>query len=115
MEHKQFVDSNLMAKAAHIASLVDYQSSAVVSRTIIEHKTGTVTLFAFDEGQALGDHTSPFDAMVHIIEGKALITIAGKSITLKAGEVTIMPENQPHGLKAASRFKMLLVMIRGSK
>ena len=115
MESKPFTDSNLMAKAADISSLVDYQSSAVVSRTIIERKTGTVTLFAFDQDQGLSEHTAPFDAIVYIIEGEALITIAGKPITLRAGEVTIMPANQPHGLKASSRFKMLLVMIRGSE
>jgi quercetin dioxygenase-like cupin family protein len=115
MKSKPFTDSNLMAKAADISSLVDYQRSAVVSRTIIERKTGTVTLFAFEKDQGLSEHTAPFDTMVYIIEGEGLITIAGKPITLKAGEVTIMPANQPHALKALSRFKMLLVMIRGSE
>ena len=115
MERKQFTESNLMAKTADIPALVDYQSGAVVSRTIIERKTGTVTLFAFDKGQGLSEHTAPFDALVHIIDGEALITIAGKPITLKAGEVTIMPADKPHGLKAPERFKMMLVMIRGNE
>ena len=115
MERKQFADSNLMAKTVDISALVDYQSGAVVSRTIIERKTGTVTLFAFDRGQGLSEHTSPFDALVHIVDGEALITIAGEPITLKAGEVTIMPADKPHGVKALSRFKMMLVMIRGNE
>jgi len=115
VENKQFTESNLMAKTADISALVDYQSGAVVSRTIIERKTGTVTLFAFDKGQGLSEHTAPFDALVHIIDGEALITIAGKPITLKAGEVTIMPADKPHGLKAPEKFKMMLVMIRGNE
>ena len=115
MENKQFTESNLIAKTNDISALVDYQSGAVVSRTIIEHKTGTVTLFAFDQGQGLSEHTAPLDALVHIIDGEALITIAGEPITLKAGEVTIMPADQPHTVKALSRFKMMLVMIRGNE
>lgn len=115
MENKQFTESNLIAKTDDISALVDYQSGAVVSRTIIERKTGTVTLFAFDKGQGLSEHTAPFDALVYIIDGEALITIAGEPITLKAGEVTIMPADKPHGLTAPQRFKMMLVMIRGKE
>ena len=87
----------------------------MVSRTIIERNTGTVTLFAFDQGQGLSEHTAPFDALVHVIDGEAVITIDGHSINLKSGEATIMPANRPHALKADTKFKMMLVMIRGSE
>jgi len=105
-------DASLLAKAADIVALVDYQSNSVVSRTIIERNTGTVTLFAFDQGQALSEHIAPFDALVQIIDGEAVITIDGHSINVKSGEVTIMPANRPHALKANTKFKMMLVMIR---
>jgi quercetin dioxygenase-like cupin family protein len=115
METKNHTDASLLAKAADIAALVDYQSSSVVSRTIIERNTGTVTLFAFDQGQGLSEHTAPFDALVHVIDGEGVITIDGHSIKLKSGEATIMPANRPHALKADTQFKMMLVMIRGSE
>jgi len=105
-------DASLLAKAADIVALVHYQSNSVVSRTIIERNTGTVTLFAFDQGQALSEHIAPFDALVQIIDGEAVITIDGHSINVKSGEVTIMPANRPHALKANTKFKMMLVMIR---
>lgn len=100
------------AKAIRLESLVEYQKGAVVSREIIRKKSGTVTLFAFDEGQGLSEHTAPFDALVYILEGEAEITISGKSHLLKGGEMIIMPANEPHGLKALKKYKMLLVMIR---
>jgi quercetin dioxygenase-like cupin family protein len=115
MTGKQHTDGSLLAKAAIIAALVDYQSGSVVSRTVIERDTGTVTLFAFDKGQGLSEHTAPFDALVHVIDGEALVTIDGESINLKTGEATIMPANRPHALNAVSRFKMMLVMIKGSE
>jgi quercetin dioxygenase-like cupin family protein len=102
----------LVAGVNRIAELVDYQKGSVVSRTVIDKKTGTVTLFSFDEGQGLSEHTAPFDAMVCILDGEAEITIAGKPLRLKAGEMTIMPANQPHALKAVKSYKMLLIMIR---
>ena len=102
----------LVAGVNRIADLVDYQKGSVVSRTVIDKKTGTVTLFSFDEGQGLSEHTAPFDAMVCILDGEAEITIAGKPLRLKAGEMTIMPANQPHALKAVKSYKMLLIMIR---
>jgi quercetin dioxygenase-like cupin family protein len=113
MANKNHTDASLLAKAADIAALVDYQSSSVVSRTIIERNTGTVTLFAFEKGQGLSEHTAPFDALVYVIDGEAVITIDGHSINVKSGEVTIMPANRPHALKANTKFKMMLVMIRG--
>lgn len=113
MEKKSRTDKGLLAKAVAVAALVEYQDGAVVSRTIIERNTGTVTLFAFDRGQGLSEHTAPFDALVHIIDGEAVVIVDGKVINLKAGEATIMPANRPHALRADSRFKMMLVMIRG--
>jgi quercetin dioxygenase-like cupin family protein len=113
MGTKNQTDASLQGKAADIAALVDYQSGTVVSRTIIERDTGTVTVFAFDQGQGLSEHTAPFDALVQIIDGQAIITIDGQSNKLKSGEAIIMPANHPHALRAADRFKMVLVMIRG--
>ena len=110
MENKS--GNDLIAKSAEMAALVDYQSGTVVSRTIIERNAGTVTLFAFDKGQGLSEHTAPFDALVYIIDGEADITISGQSILMKAGEAVIMPSNKPHTLKAVDRFKMMLVMIK---
>ena len=102
----------LVAKASNLQELIDYQEGSVVSRTIIDKKTGTVTLFAFDENQGLSEHTAPYDALVYVVEGEAQVTIMGKPIILKKGEVTIMPANQRHALTAKSRFKMLLTMIK---
>jgi len=113
MDIENKTGNTLIAESAEMAALVDYQSGTVVSRTIIERNTGTVTLFAFDKGQGLSEHTAPFDALVHIIDGEADITISGRSIRMKAGEVVIMPANEPHALKAVERFKMMLVMIKG--
>ena len=84
----------------------------MVSRTIIDKKAGTVTLFAFDESQGLSEHTAPYDALVQVLEGEAEVVISGKPFGLKKGEITIMPANEPHALTAVTRFKMLLTMIR---
>ena len=92
--------------------LVDYQKGSVVSRTILEKETGTVTLFAFDQGQGLSEHTAPYDALVYILDGEADITISGRTHQLSVGEMIIMPANEPHALKAVKKFKMLLIMIR---
>lgn len=102
----------LGAKATQLVDLIDYQEGAVVSRTLIDKEAGTVTLFAFDEGQGLSEHTAPYDAMVHVLDGEAKVAISGKAIIVKQGEMTIMPANQPHALYAVTRFKMLLTMIR---
>jgi quercetin dioxygenase-like cupin family protein len=101
--------------AAEVISLVDlvsYQEGAVVSRTIVHRPTGTVTLFAFDEGQGLSEHTAPFDALVHLLDGQAEVRISGKAFLLSSGDAILMPANEPHALKAIKRFKMLLTMIR---
>jgi len=99
-------------KATRLADLVNYQKQSVVSKTLIEKKTGTVTLFAFDDGQGLSEHTAPFDAMVCVLDGEVEIKISGKSYSLKQGEMIIMPANEPHALKAVKKFKMMLTMIR---
>jgi quercetin dioxygenase-like cupin family protein len=100
------------AQKARGADLVDYQDGSVVSRTLLDKKTGTVTLFAFDRGQGLSEHTAPFDALVHLLQGEAEITISGKALRLKEGEMVIMPANQPHALRAIEKFKMILTLIR---
>ena len=104
--------SELAGKVVNLAGLLDYQEGAVVSRTVIDKKTGTVTLFAFDEGQGLSEHTAPFDALVSVLDGEAMITVAGSESRVVAGEMLIMPADKPHSLRAAKRFKMMLVMIR---
>ena len=109
---KQTSSGKLVGKVMRLTDLVDYQDGAVVSREIINKDTGTVTLFAFDKGQGLSEHTAPFDALVYILDGEADITISGKPLHLKEGEMVIMPANQPHALKAGERFKMILTMIR---
>ena len=95
-----------------IAALADYQTGAVVSRQIVKAEGGNVTLFAFDENQELSEHTAPFDAFVHVLDGEAEIKISGKSFMLKAGESIIMPANEPHAVRAVKQFKMLLTMIK---
>jgi len=100
------------AKPEIVNDLVSYQNGSVVSRTLIEKKTGTVTLFAFSKGQALSEHTAPFDAMVYVLDGKAEIAISGKPKTLESGQMIVMPANEPHTVKAIENFKMLLTMIR---
>jgi quercetin dioxygenase-like cupin family protein len=103
--------AKLAAQAVNLTDLIDYQEGSVVSRTIIDKKAGTVTLFAFDEGQGLSEHTAPYDALVYILDGEADVILSGKPIRLKKGELTIMPANEPHALTAVTRFKMLLTMI----
>jgi quercetin dioxygenase-like cupin family protein len=103
---------DIVGQAGNLLDLVDYQNGSIVSKEIIKKDKGTVTLFSFDKGQGLSEHTAPFDALVYIFDGKAEISIAGKPLNLNAGETIIMPANKPHALKAVERFKMLLVMIR---
>ena len=106
MEHKH--------SASRLVDLVEYQQGSVVSKTLIQKTTGTVTLFAFDEGQGLSEHTAPFDAMVCVLDGEAEISIGGDPVTVKQGEMIIMPANIPHALRGPGRFKMMLVMIKGT-
>jgi len=104
--------NKLAGQATGLVELVNYQDGSIVSKTLLDKTGGTLTLFAFDEGQGLSEHTAPFDALVYIIDGEANITISGNSIQVKQGEMVIMPANQPHALKALHRFKMMLVMIK---
>lgn len=91
---------------------IDYADGSIVSKTLLDRKAGTLTLFAFDAGQGLSEHTSPYDATVHVLDGIARLTIGGKEVKAKAGEMVIMPANVPHDVQAEERFKMLLIMIR---
>ncbi len=100
------------AQTLILAEMAAYQEGSIVSRQITKAEAGNVTLFAFDAGQELSEHTAPFDALVHILDGQAEIRIAGQPFVLSAGEAIVMPANQPHALRASSRFKMLLTMIR---
>jgi len=102
----------LIARALKLTGLVECQEDSVVSRTVIDRDTGTVTLFSFGEGQGLSEHAAPFDALVYLLDGEAKITIAGNPIRLKEGEMVIMPANERHALKAITKFKMILTMIR---
>ncbi len=104
--------NDLVGQTINLAHLLTYQAGAVVSRTILDHQTGTVTLFAFDTGQGLSEHTAPFDALVYILEGEAEITVTGQAYLVKTGEMLIMPAGQPHALQALRKFKMLLIMLR---
>lgn len=103
------------AKPAEVKNLVDllhYQDSSIVSRVLLKNKGGTVTLFAFDVGEGLSEHTAPFDALVVVTDGEADIEIAGESFTVRQGETIVLPANQPHAVRAATKFKMLLIMVR---
>ena len=95
-----------------LGEAVQYQPGAIVSRTLLKGATGTLTLFAFDEGQDLSEHTAPFDALVQVLDGTATLTIGGKTVTVRTGELVLMPANVPHAVHAETRFKMLLTMFR---
>ncbi|MCG2726091.1 MAG: cupin domain-containing protein [Elusimicrobia bacterium] len=103
---------DIRGKALRAKDLIDYDKGAVVSRTIIKKKTGSVTIFSFDKGEGLSEHTVPFDAMVNILDGEAEIIISGKPNKVSAGEFIIMPADKPHALRAIKKFKMALIMIR---
>ena len=103
---------DLLAKQLVLKDLIAYQEGAVVSRALIDKKVGTVTIFAFDEGQGLSEHAAPYDALVQVLDGGAEVRIEGKPFSLKEGEMIILPANRPHALRALSAFKMLLIMIR---
>jgi len=107
-------DQNIV-RAAEVKQLVDllqYQDGSIVSRVLLKNKGGTVTLFAFDKGEGLSEHTAPFDALVVVTDGEAEVEIAGESFKVRQGETIILPANQPHAVKATSKFKMILIMIR---
>jgi quercetin dioxygenase-like cupin family protein len=103
---------NLAGQVLDLVGLVAYQAGSIVSRTLVDRSTGTITLFAFDKGQGLSEHTAPFDALVLVLDGEAEVTISGRPQQVKNGEMVIMPANAPHALRALRRFKMMLVMIK---
>ena len=103
---------NLLGQVLTLSGMLQYQEGSIVSRTIVDKPMGTCTLFAFDKGQGLSEHTAPFDALVHLLDGEAEVTISGNPLQVKQGEIVIMPANKPHALRATNRFKMLLVMIK---
>jgi quercetin dioxygenase-like cupin family protein len=100
------------AEPVELAGLVAYQPGGVVSRTLLNRKGGTLTVFAFDQGQALSEHTAPFDAVVEVLDGEVELVIGGKRVPAKTGQTVLMPANVPHAVNATTRFKMLLIMIR---
>lgn len=105
-------NGEIFGTVARLADLVDYQNGSVVSRAIVKKDTGSVTLFAFDKGEGLSEHTAPFDALVFVVEGEAEIALAGEAHAVRSGEVLGMPANKPHSLRAVKRFKMMLMMFR---
>lgn len=105
-------DKSIKKEVLNLGALLDYQEGSVVSRALINKDVGTVTLFSFDKGEGLSEHTAPFDALVYIFDGEAEITISSKDFLLKSGQMIIMPANEPHTLKAIEKFKMLLIMIK---
>jgi quercetin dioxygenase-like cupin family protein len=106
------IRKDLISKPLNLAKLIEYQEGSVVSRTIINKKDATVTLFAFDTGQCLSEHTAPFEAMIYVLEGEADVIISGKSNMVTEGEMIIMPANIPHAVKANIDLKMLLLMMK---
>jgi quercetin dioxygenase-like cupin family protein len=104
--------NDIIVEKNNLENSVAYQKDSVVSKTLIGKKTGTVTLFAFDKGQGLSEHTAPYDAMVYIVDGEAAITVAGNLVVLKKGETVILPADKPHALQSITQFKMLLIMIK---
>jgi quercetin dioxygenase-like cupin family protein len=111
MEQKHFIKNIEFAKVVELESLVDYQSGRVVSRTLVQGRPLSVTLFAFDKGEEISTHSAPGDAMVYILDGEAEITVGGEKFSAKKGEAIVMPANIPHGLEAKERFKMLLTVV----
>lgn len=104
-----------VGRATLLSELVEYASGSVVSKTVLDKKAGSLTLFAFDKGQRLSEHTSPYDAVVQVLDGRVELAIGGEKIDASAGEIVIMPADVPHAVFAAERFKMLLTMVRSSK
>jgi len=111
-DKQQAVLSACLGQNQNLAALVEYADDSVVSKTILNKPVGTITLFAFDKGQGLSEHTSPYDAVVHVLEGTSQINIGGQEIEVSAGELIVMPANVPHALDGQEKFKMLLIMIR---
>lgn len=101
-----------LGKGQRLVDLVEYSKDSIVSKTILDKSAGTITLFAFDKGQKLSEHTAPYDAVVQVLDGRSQLTIDGEEKQVTAGEIIVMPGNVPHAVKAQEKFKMLLTMIR---
>jgi len=112
MENTEETSHLPVSEVVRLNELIEYQEGSIVSRTLLDKETGTITLFAFDKGQGLSEHTAPFDALVYLLDGEAEIVISGNPLTLRKGEMVLMPANKPHALKAITKFKMLLTMIK---
>ena len=112
---REKIEGMPVSRAVNLQELVGYGKGAVVSRTLIQARVGTLTLFAFDEGQGLSEHSTPFDALVQVLEGSAEITIGGKAVRVMAGQALLMPADIPHALHAPEPYKMLLTMIKGTR
>ncbi len=111
-QNKRGMTGEELPQPLKLADLIEYQKGSVVSRTVIDKKAGTVTLFAFDKGEGLSEHTAPYEALTYVVDGKVEVKIAAKSFILEAGDIIMLPANKPHALRGIQRFKMLLVMIR---
>lgn len=112
IEHEKSKQGLAVSQVVDVASLVQYNDGAVVSRILMKNEAGTVTLFSFDQGQILSEHTAPFDALVHVIDGQAEFIIGGKTFELSAGQMILMPADIPHAVNAVKRFKMVLTMLK---
>ncbi len=112
MAKKGKIENELKGQAIILAGMVEYQPGSIVSRTVIDKDAGTLTLFAFETNQGLSEHTAPFDALLYVFDGEAEIRVSGKPILVRAGMVTLLPAGEPHSVKALTRFKMMLVMVR---
>ena len=111
-EEKSGFSEELQGTPFHVEELIDYQDNAVVSKTLVDKGVGTITLFAFDKGQSLSEHTAPFHALAQVLDGEMEIKIGEETVKLEGGESTVIPEDRPHSIKANERFKMLLTMIK---
>jgi quercetin dioxygenase-like cupin family protein len=111
-EKKTKILEDCIANSKNLNELIEYSGDSVVSKTLIDKTTGTITLFAFDKNQSLSEHTTPYDAVVQVLDGQGVFVIGGKSVTAKSGQIMIMPADVPHSVNAVERFKMMLIMIR---
>jgi quercetin dioxygenase-like cupin family protein len=111
-QEKAHVLTECLGKGQQMLELIEYANDSIVSKTLLDKSVGTITLFAFDQGQKLSEHTAPYDAVVQVLDGKAQITIGGEQQDVSQGQIIIMPANVPHAVNAGERFKMLLTMIR---
>jgi quercetin dioxygenase-like cupin family protein len=109
---RESILADCLGKSQPLADLIEYASDSVVSKTIVDKSVGTITLFAFDKGQRLSEHTSPYDAVVQVVDGHAQLTIGGQQVVVQSGQIIVMPANVPHAVDAEEKFKMLLTMIR---